>query len=252
MLAVSTATVSDNVIVRLAGVLNIGTYRQVRDAVTKAVLGQPAAVIVDVDNLDVPDNQGWAVFAAARWQVDQSPDVPIALVSGDSVVRERLAPLAITQYVPVFADVAAAAAALREGSCRYRRRARAVFARHDGGLRAAQMFVRNHLAEWSMFDKIPLTSTVATIFIENASSYGGDGCDLRLEGSDEEVFIAVSDVGKTADTLRDRMSVSISAGLDLVAALCPRSGSTPTYGGRIGWARIGSDATHAAIGRLLN
>jgi anti-anti-sigma regulatory factor len=183
MLGISTAALSDYLIVRLTGVLDIRTYRQVRDAVTKAALDHHGALIVDVDGLEVCGDYAWAVFTSARWQVNQWPDFPIVLVSSDAVRRRRLAGLSIARYVPVFESVAAAAAAIAEGTCRYRHRARARFARHDGGLRAAQMFVRNNLMAWSMFDKIPLTTMLATVFVENASSYAGDGCDLRLEAA---------------------------------------------------------------------
>jgi anti-anti-sigma regulatory factor len=240
MLTVATAALNDYVVVGLAGVLDSSTRVQLRDEVIKAAADQPAGVIVDVDGLDVPNNDAWGVFASARWRVNCSPDVAIALVSSDPAMQERLAPLAITRYVPVFGDVPAAAASIAESRYHYRHRARAGFARHDGGVRAAQMFVRNRLAEWSMFDKIPLTATVATIFIENASSYTRGGCELRLEGTDEGIFMSVVDVAGESP-----------AGLDVIAALCPRSGSTPTYGGRIGWARIGSDDTIVGIGELL-
>jgi anti-anti-sigma regulatory factor len=240
MLGISTAALSDYLIVRLTGVLDIRTYRQVRDAVTKAALDHHGALIVDVDGLEVCGDYAWAVFTSARWQVNQWPDFPIVLVSSDAVRRRRLAGLSIARYVPVFESAAAAAAAIAEGTCRYRHRARARFARHDGGLRAAQMFVRNHLIAWSMFDKIPLTTMLATVFIENASSYAGDGCDLRLEGSDEELVVAVSDSCLAEAIRRDRVPACIPAGLDIVAALCRRWGSTQTSDGKVVWAHIDS------------
>jgi anti-anti-sigma regulatory factor len=240
MLAVSTAALSDYLVVRLSGVLDVCTYRQARNAVTKVALEQPAAVIVDVDCLDVCGDYAWAVFTSARWQVNQWPDVPIVLVSSEAVRRRRLAGMAVARYVPVFESVAAAAAAIAEGNCRYRHRARARFAQHDGGLRAAQMFVRNHLMAWSMFDRIALTTMLATVFIENASSYVGDGCDLRLEGSDDEVVVAVSDSCTAQVSRRDRVPACIPAGLDIVASLCRRWGSTQTSDGRIVWAHIDS------------
>jgi anti-anti-sigma regulatory factor len=240
MLGISTAALSDYLVVRLTGVLDIRTYRQARDAVTSVALDHHGAVIVDVDGLDVRGDYAWAVFTSARWQVNQWPDFPIVLVSSDAVRRRRLAGLSIARYVPVFESVAAAAAAIAEGTCRYRHRARARFARHDGGLRAAQMFVRNNLMAWSMFDKIPLTTMLATVFIENASSYAGDGCDLRLEGSDDEVVVAVSDSCAARVGRRDRVPACIPAGLDIVASLCRRWGSTQTSDGRIVWAHIDS------------
>lgn len=55
----------------------------------------------------------------------------------------------VTRHVPVFPRVCAAAAAISEGNCKYRRHANARFSKHDdGGVRAAQHFVGNHLMNW--------------------------------------------------------------------------------------------------------
>ncbi|BCI84847.1 hypothetical protein NIIDMKKI_00530 [Mycobacterium kansasii] len=59
------------------------TYRELRDAVIKAALEEPRAVIVDANRLSVPSASAWSVFTSARWHVSSWPDVPILLACQD-------------------------------------------------------------------------------------------------------------------------------------------------------------------------
>jgi anti-anti-sigma regulatory factor len=251
MLTTSVEARADNIVMRLVGVLDARTYAQVRDEVLKAAVDAPAAVIIDIDGLEVRSDRGWSVFTSARWHVQQWPDVVIALACRDPLVRQRLTDLSVTPYVPVYASVAAATAAIGEGSCRYLHRAREEFGPHSFSVRATQIFVRGHLMAWSMLDKIPVTSTVATVFAENALSYTSHGFDVRLEATGADVLVAVSDTSTTPAIQRERPPDTRPTGLDIVAALCRRWGSTPRPGGKTVWAHIGPDDTLAGLGRLL-
>jgi len=106
------------------GVLNARTYQQVRDSVMKAAVDEATAVIVDINDLEVRDDQSWAVFTSVRWHLQQWPEVPIASVAGDPAVRKRLADRSVARYVPVYDTLIVASDALGGGQCRYRRRAR--------------------------------------------------------------------------------------------------------------------------------
>ncbi len=185
MLTSTTHTRPDATVVRLSGVLNARTYQQVRDSVIKVAVDDVAAVIVDINDLEVRDDQSWAVFTSARWLVHQWPEVPIALVSGDSGVRKRLTDRSVARYVPVYDTLAAAGEAIRGGKCGYRHRAREKFGPHSSSVNSALIFVHEYLMAWSMRDKIPVASTVVTVFAENALSYADDGFDVRLEGTVE-------------------------------------------------------------------
>jgi anti-anti-sigma regulatory factor len=245
----STHTGPGSVVLRLTGVLNARTYQQVRDVVIKAVVNTDTAVIVDIDHLDVHGESAWTVFTNARWLVQQWPEVPIALVCPNSAVRQRLADLSVARYVPVYPDVAAAAAAIRDGTYRYLHRARERFEPRPSSVSSALLFVHEHLVAWSMDDKIPVASTVVNVFAENALSHTTDGFDVRLEGTDDEVLIAVSDCSRAPAARRERPRGSSLAGLDIVSGLCRRWGNTPTPTGKTVWARIGSADTFAGINR---
>jgi hypothetical protein len=105
---------------------------------------------------------------------------------------------------------------------------------------SALMFVRDHLEAWSMRDKLAVASTVTTVFAENALSYTRSGFDIRLEGTTDEVVVAVSDVSPSLAVPRERPIGSCPGGLDIVSALCHRWGNTLTSTGKTVWARIGA------------
>ncbi len=247
MLTSTTHARADATVIRLSGVLNARTYQQARDSIIKVAVDEVTAVIVDINDLAVIDDQSWAVFTSARWLVQQWPDVPIALVSSDPGVRKRLTDRSVARYVPVYDTLAAAGDAIGGGTCRYRHRAREKFGPHSSSVNSALLFTHDHLVAWSMRDKIPVASTVVTVFAENALSYTGDGFDVRLEGTAEEVVIAVSDSSTASAIRRERPRGSCPSGLDIVSALCRRWGSAPTSAGKTVWARIGPGDTFAGI-----
>jgi anti-anti-sigma regulatory factor len=251
MLRTHAQTLQGYAVMRLSGVLHAATYRQARDAVIKAALDETTAVIIDVNDLSVRDECSWSVFTSARWHVNQWPDVTIALACRDHTVRRLLTRLSITRYVPVFATVSAAASAIGSGQCRYDHRARAHVASERSSTQGARVFVRDNLAQWSMTHKIPVAITVANIFIENALTHTGDGCELRLESTDDDVVVAVADTSTTPAVRRERTPGSLPAGLDVVAALCGQWGNIPTTTGKTVWAKIGPDDTIGGIAELL-
>ena len=134
---------------------------------------------------------------------------------------------------------------------RYVHRAREQFGPHGHSVNSALIFVREHLEAWSMRDKIAVASTVTTVFAENALSYTRSGFDIRLEGTTDEVVVAVSDASPSLALRRERPIGGCPGGLDIVSALCERWGNTLTSTGKTVWARVGADDTFAGITRLL-
>ena len=133
----------------------------------------------------------------------------------------------------------------------YVHRAGEQFGPHAHSVNAALMFVRDHLVAWSMRDKIAVASTVTTVFVENALSYTRSGFDIRLEGSTDEVVVAVSDASPNLAVRRERPLGSCPGGLDIVSALCQRWGNAATSTGKTVWARIGADDPFRGITGLL-
>ena len=130
-------------------------------------------------------------------------------------------------------------------------RAREQFGPHGHSVTFALMFVRDHLEAWSMRDKLAVASTVTTVFAENALSYTRSGFDIRLEGTTDEVVVAVSDVSPSLAVRRERAIGGCPGGLDIVSALCHRWGNTATSAGKTVWARIGADDAFAGTTGLV-
>jgi anti-anti-sigma regulatory factor len=236
-------------VLRLTGVLDVDDYPQVRDSLTTAALQAGPALIVDIDGLRAREDRVWSVFTSARWDIRQWPDIALALVSSDPAVQMRLGDVSVAPYLPIYSTLAAAADAIADGDCRDRHRARQWFGPHPCSVNSALMFVRDHLEAWSMRDKIAVASTVISVFAENALSFTRSGFDIRLEGTTDEIFIAVSDASPALAVRRERPLGSCPAGLDIVSALCRRWGNTPTATGKTVWARIGAADTFAGIAR---
>jgi hypothetical protein len=130
-------------------------------------------------------------------------------------------------------------------------RAREQFGPHGHSVNSALIFVRDHLEAWSMRDKLAVASTVTAVFAENALSFTRGGFDIRLEGTADEIVVAVSDASLSLAVRRERSIGSCPGGLDIVSALCHRWGNTLTSTGKTVWARIGADDAFAGITRVL-
>jgi anti-anti-sigma regulatory factor len=87
-------------ILTVAGVLNSSTYRTVRDAVIKAAIDEPRAVLVDINRLHAPTSSAWTVFTSARWHVSIWPDVPILLVCAQPQAQRAISASGSLPWTP--------------------------------------------------------------------------------------------------------------------------------------------------------
>jgi anti-anti-sigma factor len=241
-LAVSACNAGNILLLTVDGVLDSSTYLRLRDAVIKAALDEPRAVLVDVNALDVPASSAWSVFTSARWHVSTWPDVPIVLVCGHAGRRRTIARTCLPRYVPVHATVEAASAAVTD-SRRARLRARSELPASLASLRSAREFVAEWLGTWSHDELIPVGTVIVNVFIENALQHTASGPVLVLESDGTAVSISVRDGSSTPaarheDPCRGGDKLS---GLTIVASVCRAWGSTPTPSGKTVWAVIGPE-----------
>jgi anti-anti-sigma factor len=227
----------------VAGVLDSSTYHGLRDAVIKAALDEPRAVIVDVNCLSVPSDSAWSVFTSARWHVSTWPDVPILLVCEQSRVRRAITLGGVARYVPVHPTRESALDALRGKALHVRRRARAQLpaTTASGGL--ARAMITDWLTKWDKSELIPVAATVATVFVENVVAHTDSAPVLILESYQDTVTVAVEDgndhpAGRHEDPQR---GAAILSGLAIVSALSRAWGSTPTPSGKTVWALVGRE-----------
>lgn len=240
----STRIVDDRLcVVHLAGVLNSHTYREVRDAVIKAALDHPDAVIVDVSDLAVPAQSAWAVFTSARWHVRTWPDVPILLVHSDGSIRQTIASNGVARYVPVLDSTEAAIEAARTGEIPQRRRYRAQLGTAPASLAHGRILVQEWLTHGPHTDLIAAAAAVVTVLVENVLAHTESAPTITVETTAETVTITVEDSSSRAPCLREdpMQGADPVAGLSIIASLSRAWGSTPTATGKVVWAVLGRE-----------
>ncbi|HEY1840802.1 MAG TPA: STAS domain-containing protein [Mycobacterium sp.] len=241
--AVRTDTAGPTRLLTAEGVLDGTTYLKLRDAIIKSALEEPRAVVVDVNDLDVPAPSAWSVFTSARWHVSTWPDVPVILVCQHDGRRSTIASTGVTRYVPVHASVAAALAALTDDHRCARRRARAELPASLASLRTARALVSEWLKAWSQADLIPVATVIVNVFVENVLQHTASAPVVIVESDGASVSISVQDAStvpaaRHEDPYRGGDRVS---GLSIVASVCRAWGSMPRPFGKTVWAVVGPE-----------
>jgi anti-anti-sigma factor len=230
-------------VLTVTGVLDGATYRGLRDAVIKAALEEPRAVIVDVTDLSVPSESAWSVFTSARWHVSTWPDVPILLVCPHTERRQEIARCGVARYVPVHPTRESALDAAADRSLDGRRRARAQLPARAVSAGLARALIAQWLTAWTQSHLIPVAGTVATVFIENVLDHTDSAPELIVESYQDAVTVAVED-GSPVPAARPENAESgaeVLSGLAIVSALSRAWGSTPTSSGKTVWALVGRE-----------
>ncbi len=242
-LMIAADTVGQSTVLTVHGMLDTTTYLSLRDAIIKAALDEPRAVIIDVADLDVPAESAWVVFTSAGWHVGRWPEVPIMLVCAHLSGRKAIARNGVTRYVPVYPTLEAASDALAcSGGPPYRRRTRAELPPKATSLRRSRELVTEWLTAWSRTDLIPVAKVVATAFVENVLEHTDSPPTLRLETDGATVIVAVEDASHAPAGVREDPTLADApSGLRIVAALCRKWGNSPTPGGKTVWAVIGPE-----------
>ena len=240
-LRITASAVDDTRVLSIDGLLDETSYVPLRDAIVKAALDEPLAVIIDVNGLTVRDDPAWAVFTSARWQVAEWPDIPIGMVCAHDHGQNALRRNGITRYVPVYHDVESAITELAaDGLRRYRRRAVATLPAVKSSIHGSREFVAQWLTGWSRTDFIHTVSVVATELVELALADTDSGLSLRLETNGSTVAVAVQHVDIENVGRRKSIGDPVS-GLDLVVANCRVWGSYTSAAGNTVWAVVGPE-----------
>ncbi len=241
--AVFADTVGTACLLTVDGVLDSSTYLRLRDAVIKAALDEPRAVLVDVNALDVPASSAWSVFTSARWHVSTWPDVPIVLVCAHAARRATIARTGVPRYVPVHASLEAALAALADDTQRARRRTRAELPASLASLRVARELVAEYLAAWSQGDLIPAATVIVNVLVENVLQHTASAPVVILESDGALVTVSVQDNTSTPAVRHEDpfRGGECASGLAIIAAVSRAWGSAPTPSGKTVWAVVGPE-----------
>ena len=237
-LRISVTDVAGNSVLTVQGVLSSTTYVQLRDAIVKAALDEPAAVVIDVTGLAFGDETALAVFVSARWQVAEWPNVPIGLVCAHTRGQAALRRNGVTRYIPAYPTVQSATTELPERALRaYRQRARATLTAEKSSSRLCRQLVSEWLTTWARTDFIHAVSIVATELVEDALIDTDRAFSLRVETDGSTMTVAVQHASTGALTRRVTNSETLF-GVDLVAATSRIWGSFTTAAGTTVWAVI--------------
>lgn len=162
-LSVDCSRVDEAALLTVAGTLDATTYRPLRNAIIKAALDDPAAVLVDIADLQVPATSALTVFTSASWHVGRWPEVPIALLCPCAIMRSSLTRIGVSRYLPVHTTLADAVAGCADRP--RRRRARTELPGGHVSPRYARQLVTETLTAWSCSDLIPVTKVIVTALV---------------------------------------------------------------------------------------
>ncbi|MGE2713980.1 STAS domain-containing protein [Mycolicibacterium litorale] len=241
-LSVTAEAVGDHTLLTVVGELDSTTYRELRDHIIKVALDEPMAVLIDMSGLTVTVESALAVFTSARWHVTRWPEVALALICRHSAGRSAVRRNGVTRYVPVYATVDEAVAAVAaDHPLRHRRRAKVQLPAAKSSLCRARDMVDEWLTAWSREELIPVAKIVVTTFVENVLQHTDSDPGVRLEASDGTVTVAVADESRVPAAVREPEDADRPSGLKIVAAMCRMWGVAPTLTGKTVWAVIGPE-----------
>jgi anti-anti-sigma factor len=225
-------------VVHPTGRLDVRTYASLRDTLLKCASDHPDALLVEVDDLDLPTVQGLAVFSLVATRIADWPGVQLMIVAAQENRRRSLTAGLIGRFVPVYDTVTAAIAAISQPPMR----SRAVMELTPSVIsaRRARHFVRANCQRWQVPDLANDAMLIATVLVENTMQHTNSAAVLRLELRRGILTVAVSDDDPRPPVLRERLEGGVStAGLLTVASIAKAWGCAPTMnGGKTIWATL--------------
>lgn len=236
MLEVAHRELAGAAVVEPHGVLDLHTYRELRDILVKAAVDEPTAVIVDLDGLAVPDRSSYALFSSVSDQVAQWPGVPLLLAAGTARKRRGLGSFRMARYVAVHPSVEAAARAI--GDPPPRRIARRNLPNTLTSASLAREFVRAMCGQWEAQACLDDAVTIVNELVENTLLHTYCLPSVRLELRRGLLTVGVYDDDPAPARLRELDTRSGRRhGLSIVAAVAVVWGCSPTpAGGKVTWA----------------
>jgi hypothetical protein len=242
-LSVTVEAMTDVTVLKANGVLDSTTYLSLRDAIIKAALAEPAAVIVDVTDLIVPAPSAWAVFTSAHWHVGTWPETPITLVCAGAAGRDAVRRNGVTRYIPIYPTIEHAILATSQRDVQHgRRRARGHLPADHTSLWRSRRLVEGWLSAWSLEELIAVTNVVVTALVENVLQHTDSAPNVRLETDGVTVTVAVEDGShRLAELPEGSDGKHLPSGLSIVAALSRVWGNAPTPTGKTVWAVLGPE-----------
>jgi anti-anti-sigma regulatory factor len=219
-------------VVRLDGALTIETVSAVREALLKAVAGQPAMVLVDLENVTVPDDIVLTVFPTVARHAAAWPGIPLVLAQPDAELAAALDRTAVLRYVPVADSVRAACESA--DSTPAPRRLTERMAGSLSSIPAARQMACESCAQWGVTRLAEAAELVACELVSNAVRHVGGMFEFSMLMRQRLLHVSVRDGSPAVP----RMGWGDGRGLLLVDAMSVTWGSTPVSDGKVVWATL--------------
>jgi anti-sigma regulatory factor (Ser/Thr protein kinase) len=221
--------------VSVVGVLDAVTYPRLRDSLLEFAAESEHGVLVDIERLALRDPVLVKVFSLVALRVRDWPAVPFALVTGRPEQRAVLAASATGRTVPVYADAAAAEAALE---CPARKEAGRLLVRSSRTSSCAREFVRETCAGWRVPELAEDAELVANELVENVLRHTDSPPRLRMELRRGRLAVEVADESPYPAFVREGLDlIETGLGLRMVAQVAKTWGSSRgRSGGKTVWA----------------
>jgi hypothetical protein len=240
-LRITRSAVENACVLTVRGVLGHLTYLPLRDAIVKAALDEPAAVVIEISDLRIHDDPALSVFTSARWQVSEWPDTPIGLVCTSAHRLKALRHKAVTRYVPAYPSLQSAIADLAaDASRRYRQRVRAELPALKSSTVRSRELTTQWLTAWGRTDFITAVSVVATELVQMALAETDGPIALRLETDGSTIKVALQ-FSRAATVVRQKSRSDTVSELDLIAGSCRVWGSHIGAAGDTIWVVLGPE-----------
>jgi hypothetical protein len=231
-------------------------FLRVRRVVHRCLSDYPAALIVDLDELDDPEGASALLWLTARSTGEaMRPGVRLVLcLEPDTMLAARLQRLGARWFMPVFDDAAHARAALisRPVLTDY---SRLRLAPEPTSPSMARMLVADACRAWALPDLLSAGQLVASELVTNAVEHARTELLVNLARRGRGLYLAVRDGNLDPPRLRVRTPAQAGndehgRGLRMVDHLAIAWGALPTHDGtgKVVWASIQSPASATVNG----
>jgi anti-anti-sigma regulatory factor len=231
--------VGTRLLVRVVGELRLSTTPGIRAVLSKCLVEQPDAVIVDLTETTVTAPSALAVFLLVARQAAFWPDTPMLMVAPDPRTAASLANQ--NSRLAVFGSVDDALGASPRHHAMILGE---MLLPAMGAARRARYLAVEACTRWELRGLAPTASIVASELVSNAVKHAGTMTDLRFTLGSRYLIVAARDGSAALPQPRrgDAESASTARGLLLVEELSLRWGCAPAEGGKVVWAALSREA----------
>lgn len=213
----------------------------------------PAALVVDLSDLQAGDDQALLAFPAALRDARGWPPVPVLMCVPDPALLARLEGLPYgkpPRWFPTMAQALAAAAAARHLADRFT----ATLPATPQAPARARALLNQACAAWRLTDLAPAAEVILSELSANAVVHARTSMRIIIQRTATALHLVVRDADPTPPRQRSLPPSGSPAdsgnGLHLVAAFADEWGTMPTPDGKAVWAslRIGQERDETTAG----